>query len=394
MKIMGFKLHLTRVPFTIAFNHNTKSRSETEALILEVHTECGVVGYGETLAREYVTGETNASVIKHAVDSVLPSLVNAKFVCCGDLISWLGHFHKHYPQIGNKEQCIKTLIELALLDAYGKAVNEPIIELIGGRLRPELIYSGVISTGKPAHVDQFIQAYKTLGIKEYKVKVGSHWQDDLHNIERVRQLCGTDVSIRVDANEAWDLQTASRRLEQLADLGVISCEQPMPAASREDYPELVRNVGDAIKICIDESLCSLADAYWFLEKRGAQIFNLRVAKNGGILGALALGRAAMASGVECQLGSQVGETSLLTRAGQIVASCVPAPLVHHEGAFGTMLLAYDLTRNPIMFGKGGVLNAKDHSLPGLGVDVDRQALDKMIHQTVWQTSGDLQLLPH
>lgn len=394
MKIIGFKLHLTRVPFTIAFNHNTKSRSETEAVILEVYTQCGVVGYGETLAREYVTGETNASVIKRAVDTVLPSLMNANFACCGDLIIWLDHFHKHYPQIGEKEQCIKTLIELALLDAYGKSVDEPIIELIGGRFKPELVYSGVISTGKPAHVDQYIEAYKALGISEYKVKVGSNWQDDLRNIARVRELCGNQVSIRVDANEAWDLPTASRCLEQLAELGVISCEQPMPAALREDYPALVRSVDNAIKICIDESLCSLADAYWFLENRGAQIFNLRVAKNGGILGALALGRAAMASGIECQLGSQVGETSLLTRAGQIVASCVPAPLVHHEGAFGTMLLAYDLTPNPIMFGKGGVLNAKDHSLAGLGVAIDRQALGDMIHQTVWQTSEELQLLPH
>lgn len=394
MKIIGFKLHLTQVPFTISFNHNTKSRTEAEAVMLEVYTECGVVGYGETLAREYVTGETNTSVVTHAVGTILPSLIHAEFVCCGDLIIWLEYFHKHYPQINEKEQCIKALVELALLDAYGKSVNEPIIELIGGRFRPELIYSGVISTGKSAHVDRYIQAYKALGISEYKVKVGSNWQDDLHNIARVRELCGKDVSIRVDANEAWDLPTASRCLEQLAGLGVISCEQPMPAALRDDYPKLVRNVGDAIKICIDESLCSLADAYWFLEKRGAQIFNLRVAKNGGILGALALGRAAIASGVDCQLGSQVGETSILTRAGQIVASCTPAPLIHHEGAFGTMLLAYDLTPNPIMFGAGGVLNASGHSLPGLGVDVDRRALGNMIHQTVWQSSAELQILAH
>lgn len=394
MKIIGFKLHLTRVPFTIAFNHNTKSRTEAEAVMLEVYTECGVIGYGETLARDYVTGETNETVIAHATDTILPSLMNASFICCSDLIIWLANFHQHYPCIGKQEQCIKTLFELALLDAYGKSVNEPIIELIGGKYKSELIYTGVISTGKPAHVDQYIQAYQSLGITEYKVKVGINWQEDLRNIARVRELCGPDVSIRVDANEAWDLSTASHYLEQLAKLGVISCEQPMPASARADYPALVRNLGAAIKICVDESLCSMADAYWFLEHRGAHIFNLRVAKNGGILGALALGRAAILSGIECQLGSQVGETSILSRAGQILASCMPAPLIHHEGAYGTMLLAYDLTPNPIMFGKGGVLGAQGQSLPGLGISVDRQALGNMIHQTLWDRVKDSQLLPN
>ena len=94
------------------------------------------------------------------------------------------------------------------------------------------------------------------------------------------------------------------------------------------------------------------------------------------------------------MGSQVGETSILSRAGQILASCMPAPLIHHEGAYGTMLLAYDLTPNPIMFGKGGVLGAQGQSLPGLGISVDRQALGNMIHQTLWDRVKDSQLLPN
>lgn len=393
MKIIGFKLHITSVPFNITFNHTTKSRSQVEAVILEAHTDCGVVGFGETLPRDYVTGETNESVVRHAKETVLPSLIGANFDCCGDLIIWFSQFHQQYPQIAGREQCIKTLVELALLDAYGKSVGFPIVELIGSQLKPQLTYSGVISAGKPELVEKYLQAYRSLDMKEYKIKVGGDWQEDVHNILLVRKHCGDDVSIRVDANEAWDLPTATKRLAELAKLGVSSCEQPMPASMRDAYPKLMRKLGQDIKICIDESLCSLEDAYWFLENGGANIFNLRVSKNGGILGALALGRIATAAGIECQLGSQVGETSLLTRAGQIVASCHKTPLVHHEGAFGTMLLAYDLTSSPIMFGQYGVLKATHTSLPGLGVTINEQNFSNMIHQTVWQTSKAAQLLP-
>lgn len=381
MKIQQFKLHTTSVPFRIAFNHTTKSRAQVEAVMLEVYTDEGVIGYGEALPREYVTGETNSSVIAHAYQQVLPALVGMHFECFGDLVTWLGHFHHHFPRIGAREQCIKTLIELALLDAYGKSVAEPVVELIGGRLTPELEYSGVISSGDPAHVEKYIQAYLGLGMRQFKIKVGINWQEDLRNIQRLRDLAGPGIDVRVDANEAWDLAEASRRLEVLSTLGISSCEQPMPANRPELYPVLQKNLGSAIKICIDESLCSLGDAYWFLEHGGADIFNLRVSKNGGLLDTLALARAAQASGIECQLGSQVGETSILTRAGQIVASLAPAPLLHHEGAFGTMLLASDLTESPVMFEAGGLLHARDTRAPGLGVNVNRALFTAMLDQS-------------
>lgn len=382
MKIIKFKLHTTSVPFRIAFNHTSKSRAQVEAVMLEVYSDDGVIGYGEALPREYVTGETNQSVIAHARSRVLPALLGMSFDCFSDLVTWLGHFHRHFPQISAREQCIKTLIELALLDAYGKSVKEPVIELIGGRYKPELQYSGVISSGEPAHVEKYIQAYLGLGIREYKIKVGINWQEDISNIQRVRELAGKDVDIRVDANEAWELSEASRRLDVLASLGVSSCEQPMPASQSDRYPILRRNMEGAIKICIDESLCSLSDAYWFLEHRGADIFNLRVSKNGGVLDTLALAKAASASGIECQLGSQVGESSLLARAGQIVASVAPLSFLHHEGAYGTMLLAYDLTDTPVMFEMGGSLIAKGCTEPGLGVNVNREKYAAMLDQSV------------
>ena len=70
------------------------------------------------------------------------------------------------------------------------------------------------------------------------------------------------------------------------------------------------------------------------------------------------------------VGAQVGETSLLTRAGLTVAHAAGDALVAQEGAFGTFLLERDVCDPPLMFGAGGVLDVSAHPMlagSGLGL---------------------------
>ncbi|WNO11154.1 mandelate racemase/muconate lactonizing enzyme family protein [Teredinibacter sp. KSP-S5-2] len=382
MKIVGFRLHETSLPFNIAFNHTTKSRAHVEAVILEIHTDAGVIGYGEVLPRDYVTGETNQSVIEHAVQSVLPALTEAEFADFSEIATWLSVFYQRFPDVLKHEQCVRTLFDLALLDAYGKTIQQPVATLLGGNTGRDIVYSGVITAGNPDIVSKYITAYAKLDLRQFKVKVGGDWGQDLRNIQMLKDACGENIAIRVDANEAWDLATAQVRLAALAELGVTSCEQPMPAEKKHDYPALKKSLDSAMNICIDESLCTIEDAHWFVDNDGADIFNLRVSKNGGILNVISLGLIAEEAGLSCQLGSQVGETSLLTSAGIIVANHL-GNCVYHEGAFGTMLLSHDLTCQPLMFGRRGILNTNIIQSQGLGVEVDTALYGKMVEKTYW-----------
>jgi len=82
-------------------------------------------------------------------------------------------------------------------------------------------------------------------------------------------------------------------------------------------------------------------------------------------------------GIQCQLGAQVGETSLLTSAGLILAS-LTGDCVYHEGAFGTRLLQKDIVNQPIQFGKEGWLSIDDiRNQPGLGVTVNSEELESL-----------------
>jgi L-Ala-D/L-Glu epimerase / N-acetyl-D-glutamate racemase len=97
---------------------------------------------------------------------------------------------------------------------------------------------------------------------------------------------------------------------------------------------------------------------------------VRVSKMGGINRALEVVEAARARGIGVIVGAQVGETSLLTRAGLTVARAAGESLVAQEGAFGTFLLERDVCDPPLMFGTGGVLDVSRFpglQRPGLGI---------------------------
>jgi muconate cycloisomerase len=117
-----------------------------------------------------------------------------------------------------------------------------------------------------------------------------------------------------------------------------------------------------VPILVDESLVTAADARWLLEQRGCHGFNLRLNKLGGLLPCLRLARAAAERGVWCQLGSHVGETSVLAAAGRHLALHLGS-LRFVEGSFGSLLLSQDIASPSIKFGHGG----RGSSIGGAGL---------------------------
>ena len=77
MKIEGLALHCLSIPFVQGFQHATKDRHASDAIIVEVRSG-EHRGYGEALPREYVTGESTQSVATHLTKHVWPRLARAE----------------------------------------------------------------------------------------------------------------------------------------------------------------------------------------------------------------------------------------------------------------------------------------------------------------------------
>ncbi len=175
------------------------------------------------------------------------------------------------------------------------------------------------------------------GIACVKVKVGAG--DDLGRVSAVRNAVGPGVKIRVDANGAWDLDTARRRLRQLARYDLELAEQPV--ASLEDLARLRRLVD--VPLAADESVRDLDDARRLLRLGAADALVVKVQPLGGVRAAMAVVETA---GLPAIVTSML-ETSVGLAAGLALAAALPE-LPFACGLATAALLEADVTTDPLV----------------------------------------------
>ncbi|MEU4448089.1 o-succinylbenzoate synthase [Actinosynnema sp. NPDC050801] len=158
------------------------------------------------------------------------------------------------------------------------------------------------------------------GCATAKVKVadpGTPAADDLARVEAVRDALGPSGAIRVDANMAWDVDTAVKAIRELerAAGGLEYVEQPCP--SIEELAAVRRRVD--VRIAADESIRRAEDPMKVAVAGAADVAVIKVAPLGGVRRALAV---AQACGLPCVVSSAV-ETSVGMAAGLALAGALP-----------------------------------------------------------------------
>ncbi len=362
-----------RIPFNTGFTHALATRRQTRAAVFEIVTDDGIRGFGEATPRDYVTGESMATTIA-ALNGAAAALIGVEIPPADGAVTALSEWLSDPRMNLAGAPSARCALELALLDACGNAADTPVADLLGRRQTESVAYSGVISDESIDRTLEIVEAINAFGLRQVKIKAGRDCAADTEKLTVMRKHLDAGVELRVDANGAWSYEEALKRIDAYHQAGIAIVEQPLPAQAREHYPRLCTAVGDGVVILLDESLCSVDDARWFVENRGAGGFSLKISKHGGIVDTLAIHRLGRSNGMRVQLGCHVGETSLLTAAGMTVAA-LTADLIACEGAFGTLLLSHDITTRPLQFGRHGRVDlAAATARPGLGVDVDADLL--------------------
>ena len=182
------------------------------------------------------------------------------------------------------------------------------------------------------------------GCTTAKVKVAEPGQSVAQEIERleaVREALGPDGAIRIDANAAWDLDEALRRLPLLdrAAGGLEYAEQP--CASVEDLAALRR--GQSVPIAADESIRRAADPLAVKRAEAADVVVLKVQPLGGVRACLEL---AEAVGLPVVVSSAL-ESSFGIAAGLALAGALPE-LRYACGLATVHLLEHDAATQPLL----------------------------------------------
>jgi L-Ala-D/L-Glu epimerase len=361
-------------PFRFTFRHTLASRSEGEAIILRLAGQDGQVGFGECAPRSYVSGETLDTVREALGTSLVPRLAGAVFSDFEEAVAFLEELLVGLPRNQHAAFCA---LELALLDLAGKRFNRSAGTVLGPVALQEVRYSAIVSAGGVQEALQTCEMAKRYGFRSVKVKVGSAPEKDLEVLGGARRILGDSCSLRADANCAWDLDEALRRVDSFVPLRLDGLEQPLPPEDLAGLASLTRR--SPIPIIADESLVSQEDARKLADQAACHCFNIRISKCGGLLNSLRIRELGRQAGIACMLGAQVGETALLSAAGRHFATRSPDARFL-EGSYGSILLEEDIGKEDLTVGPGGRGAALPG--PGLGVEVDEARLSKWIRGRV------------
>lgn len=382
MRLVAATLYALDVPFVEGFRHRTHERSSSDSVVVCVRDDAGTEGFGECCPRPYVTGETVPFVLRHVAESLWPA---------ASAIDWpdldrpedLDVVDSRLPAAVAEgvlcDHASRAAFETAVLDCALRRRKTSLSRLLPPR-RARVTYSGVVTAGSVDGASRHARQMKLLGLTQVKVKVG--FEDDVARLRAIREVLGDAASIRADANGAWDFDRARAALRDFAPLGIAAVEQPLPRGPVDELAAL--QAESPLPLMADESLVTEDDARELAAKKAVAFFNVRLSKCGGLARSRRIARSAAAAGIGVQVGCQVGETAILSAAGRHLAAALD-DVAFVEGSYGTLLLAGDVSDDPVRFGhrgEAGLLTG-----PGLGIRVSRDRLRRYAREIVDLPAG-------
>ncbi|NOY38638.1 MAG: dipeptide epimerase [Chlorobi bacterium] len=362
MIIDRIEIYKLNVPCKEPFITSRGISNDAANLVIRIFTDTGLAGTGECSPLEYLVGETQASEYTLAADLAYllkgkdPLAVEARLLELDRAVK------------GNTT--LKSAFDMALFDLLAQEAGMPLYKLLGGENNRDIRTDMTVTLDTPERMAGMAHEYKKAGFPAIKVKLGTNTRDDVARVEAIRDALGTDMPVRIDANQGWDAVTAIRTLKALEPYNIEYCEEPIPHWNNRDLVR-VRN-HSPISIMADESVFDHRDAFRLAAMEACDYFNIKLSKSGGIFNALKIIDIAEAAGMKTQVGCML-ETRLGLTA--LTHLAMARTNIEHFDIDSSFLLAEDPVVGGITYeGKGKWLLPET---PGLGASFDPNFLKKM-----------------
>ncbi|MDD4997893.1 MAG: enolase C-terminal domain-like protein [Syntrophales bacterium] len=314
MKIKNIRLLHCLAPFVFGFHSPHLFRDRADSVIIEIEFDNGIIGYGESAPRSYVTGETCSLVARHIREFCIGMLHGCELASLSDIKRVLDGLEKELiRKAGMSYHSALGALDIALMDALGKQLKKPVHELIGPVVRTDIPHAASIPILTREKFETIMNKFRDFLFSSIKVVMSPDEEDNLKRVNMVRDFFGDGMDIRVEANGKWSREQAHSNLNRLREVGITAVEQPLSPGDLDGMREIRNRTG--LLVIADESLSTISDARRLAESGACDILNIKISKCGGLIRSRQIADFASTRGLRCQLGSHVGETEVLSEAG-------------------------------------------------------------------------------
>jgi L-Ala-D/L-Glu epimerase len=362
MKVRRLDLYRASLRLAEGFAHFGGQVTALEEVFVKLTTDEGPTGWGEVRGNMgYFSGEHPEGIVATIRDHLAPLVVGRPLREAAGVIE-----RCHRAVVGNG--AAKAAVDIALHDLAARAASAPLVRWLGGRRLPEVPGSECVFYGPPGAAADTARRHVAAGFRILKVRVGLEpFSRDLERVAAVREAVGDGVRLAVDANQAWSVKEAVRRVRALEAFGIECVEQPVAARDLTGMAEVAQALG--VPVMADESLLSLEDAMTLVRLGGAGMFHVKLVKSGGLRRALQLVALAESARIPYVMG-QMNEGMLATAAAAHLALASAPKYAELYGADG---IVNDPTPGAVH--EGG--QATVPGGPGLGTAPDEARLMRL-----------------
>ncbi len=360
MKITQINLYRYDIPLKAPIAISLGTIEHARNILVQIQTDEGITGWGEGSPFWMIIGETQASGLAAAEDMARLLLRRDPLDIEGCMMT-LSRYLPGHPTT-------RSAFDMALYDLAAKRAQMPLYQFLGGSKRT-LVTDETIYLNTPERMAEDALRIKANNAEAIKVKLGTNLRDDVQRVAAIRKAIGEDIPIRTDANQSWDVVTATAVLRAIGNWNVQYCEQPIKRHDISGLRHIRQHV--SVPIMADESLFDAADALRLVREEAVDYFNIKLSKSGGIFEALKINAIAEAAGIPCMIGCMSESRLALTANAHFAAG-------RQNVRFCDLDACFEHADDPV---SGGIMY-NDYQIdlpetPGIGAEVDPNFLKRM-----------------
>ena len=354
MKITDIELGMLRVPLKTPFKTALRTVDTVEDIVVLVRTDSGHTGHGEAPPTAVITGDTHGSIVEAIERHIKPRLI-------GQDISNLNHICGLIQNSMERNTSAKAAVEIAVYDLWGQLHGAPLYQMLGGG-DPVITTDITISVD---HIDKMVAdsiAAVERGFDSLKIKVGKDIGLDIERVKAIHAAVEGRALLRLDANQGWTAKQAVYAMHALEDAGVLLelLEQPVKAADIEGLKYVTERVHTPVMA--DESVFGPSQVFDLIQRRAADIINIKLMKTGGISNAVRVADIAALYGVQCMIGCML--ESAISVAAAVHLAVAKADAITKVDLDGPSLSQFNSVHGGVVFNESEITIT---DAPGLGI---------------------------
>ena len=257
-----------------AYSWSTQSFAAFDSTVVIIETDEGLSGVGETCPLGPAYLPAYAEGARAGMAKIAPDLIGRNPLEINAIYGVMDLLLKGHPYV-------KSAIDMACWDILGKATQQPLYTLLGGKRQDEVRLFKVVSRQEPDAMAQKLKDYQQQGFTQFQMKVGADATVDIERIFKVAAQLKSGNVLNADANCGWRQHDAIRVVRAVRDVELyleqpcLTYEQCLAVRRHCDHPMILDECMDSVGLVIRGWQDSAMDA-----------INLKINRVGGLTKAM------------------------------------------------------------------------------------------------------------